>query len=178
MVLAYLEMSVLTATVVLALLFAHAVWHKISDYGRFLGYVIDYRLVPESMAEFVARALIAAEAILVLLLLYPATSWLGAVGVGALLLLYGCAMAVNLFRGRSQIECGCGGASHPVSWLLVIRNLMLAGMAALVAMNAVEVLAASALAVALGAGIGLWLVYNLLGKLAENQRLLTTAGKS
>jgi hypothetical protein len=41
-------------------------------------------------------------------------------------------MAINLLRGRHDIDCGCGGASHPLSWGLVARNVVLAA-AALVA---------------------------------------------
>ncbi|RBW51229.1 MauE/DoxX family redox-associated membrane protein [Marinobacter sp. F3R11] len=173
-----MDMTVLTATVLLALLFAHAAWHKVSDYGRFLGYVINYRLLPEWAAGIAANALILAEGLFVLLLLYPATSSLGATGLAALLLLYAAAMAVSLFRGRAEIECGCGGSSHPVSWLLVLRNLALASLAVMVALQGVQGVAVTALFVALLAGIGLWLIYNLFGKLAENHRMLVAQSKS
>jgi len=33
---------------------------------------------------------------------------------------------LNLLRGRSYIDCGCGGAAHPLSWGLVARNGVLA----------------------------------------------------
>lgn len=167
-----LEMTVLTTTVLLALLFAHAAWHKISDYGRYLGYVINYRLLPEWMAGPVATALILAEALLVLLLVYPATSWLGATGLSVLLLMYAFAMGISLIRGRTEIECGCGGSSHPVSWLLVLRNLVLASLAAITALQSVPGISVKALVVALLAGAGLWLIYNLFGKLADNHRAL------
>lgn len=172
-----LQMFVLTAMVLLALLFTHAAWHKASDYGRFLGYVINYQLLPEWLAGPLARALIAAEAACVLLLVYPDTSWLGALGMVGLLLAYGAAMAVSLFRGHAEIDCGCGGAAHPVSWLLVLRNLVLAGLAALVAQQGVQAPGLAGLMVAIPAGTGLWLIYNLFGKLAENQRLLLANSK-
>ena len=42
-------------------------------------------------------------------------------------------MGVNLARGRDQIDCGCGGDSHPLSWWLVARNAVLAAAALAVA---------------------------------------------
>jgi Methylamine utilisation protein MauE len=38
-------------------------------------------------------------------------------------------MAINLLRGRNDIDCGCGGAAHPLSWGLVVRNVVLAAAA-------------------------------------------------
>ena len=34
-------------------------------------------------------------------------------------------MAMNLLRGRSSIDCGCGGKPTPLSWWLVGRNALL-----------------------------------------------------
>jgi hypothetical protein len=47
-------------------------------------------------------------------------------------------MAANLWRGRRQIDCGCGGEVHPLSWGLVLRNGVLAAAALLVAGPTVE----------------------------------------
>jgi len=43
-----------------------------------------------------------------------------------LMLVYAAAMALNLLRGRSQIDCGCGADVHLLSWALVTRNGVLA----------------------------------------------------
>jgi hypothetical protein len=47
------------------------------------------------------------------------------------LLLYGFAIAVNLARGRRDIDCGCGGLMErqALSEALVLRNALLAGAA-------------------------------------------------
>jgi hypothetical protein len=40
---------------------------------------------------------------------------------------YCIAIAINLARGRTEIDCGCGGTeSKPLSGLLLIRNTLLA----------------------------------------------------
>jgi len=51
----------------------------------------------------------------------------------ALLLTYSIGMAINLLRGRHELDCGCHGAfhnnrSHRISWWLVLRNLFLIGL--------------------------------------------------
>ena len=52
-----------------------------------------------------------------------------------LLLLFAAAMAVNLRRGRADIDCGCalGLLKERISWPLVARNLVLAAAAAVIA---------------------------------------------
>ena len=62
-------------------------------------------------------------------LLLPATRALAAATLMALLVLFAAAMAINLGRGRSDIDCGCfiGVQKQRISWALVVRNLVLAG---------------------------------------------------
>lgn len=51
-------------------------------------------------------------------------------GAVALLLLFAAAMAINLARGRADIDCGCGQSflKQTLSWSLVARNAALAAM--------------------------------------------------
>jgi hypothetical protein len=53
-----------------------------------------------------------------------------------LLLLYSAAIGINVYRGRTGIDCGCSGPAGrvPVSGALIVRNgvlLVVAGLAAL-----------------------------------------------
>lgn len=169
-----LEMTAFTALVLLALIFVQAAWHKAADYGRFLGFVANYQLVPEFLEGTVARLLILAEILLVALLVFPATTQVAALGLALLLLVYAFGMSINLLRGRRLIDCGCGGSAHPVSWLLVLRNLLLAGLALLPASQGISQPGSLELLVALLAGAGLWLLYNLLGKILGNTSHLAT----
>jgi len=57
-------------------------------------------------------------------------NYIAGVGTGLLMAGYGAAITVNLLRGRSWIDCGCGGGEQ-LSWSLVVRNLVLAGFALL-----------------------------------------------
>ena len=61
-----------------------------------------------------------------------------AVLTAALLTIYSFAIAINVLRGRVHIDCGCtgpaaAGAEQPISYALVIRNFVLAGIALLAA---------------------------------------------
>lgn len=168
------SMAALAATVFLILLFLRAGWHKVADYGRFLGFVADYRLLPERLVEPVARLLIGAEFAVVALLAWPSQSALGAAAAAALLSLYALAIGVNVARGRRRIDCGCGGTAQSLSWSLVIRNALLAALALLAAAGGSRLLGAYAAAAAVFAGVLVWFAYNLVEQVIANgnRRLL------
>jgi len=113
----------------LALILFGAAWHKLSEPNAFLMALSAYRLVPARLLEPAARALPVAEAAVGVALLVPLTRTPALLGAAALFSLYAYAMGWNLARGRSYIDCGCGGAAHPLSWSLVVRNGVLAGAA-------------------------------------------------
>ena len=112
----------------LALLFLSAALGKLRDRRTFHGIVLDYRLLPPRRAALVAALLPWIELLLaagVLAGLAPALA-----GAAVVLALYGGAMAINLARGRRELDCGCGGPSQQLSGWLLARNAGLA-MAAL-----------------------------------------------
>lgn len=116
--------------VFIALIFLRAAIHKLADPDRFRGILADYGLLPEPALPLMRWAIPALEGITAGALMWQGSRPLGAwLGVG-LLLTYGAAISVNLLRGRSEIDCGCGGAPEPLSPTLVARNLGLAAAAA------------------------------------------------
>ena len=107
-------------------------WHKLKDPLVFAAAVDNYRLLPERMSPLVAGVLPMVELAAGGLLLFPETAFIG--GLLALLLLatVTSAVAINVLRGHTRIDCGCGGLSgQPLSWALVVRNGLLMGMVAL-----------------------------------------------
>ena len=42
------------------------------------------------------------------------------------MLLYAVAIAINMVRGRREIDCGCSLQSRPIGRWMVVRNLLLA----------------------------------------------------
>jgi hypothetical protein len=126
----------LTLALPLALLFLHGAWHKYRDIAGFRAQLAAYRMLPVALLPAVATGLPVAEASTALMLLLPATRAAAAALGLSLFLLYALAMLVNLRRGRSWIDCGCGGAAQPLSYGLVLRNLILAAGAALLLLPA------------------------------------------
>ena len=84
--------------------------------------------MPEAMARPFAAALPLVELALAASLAVPATAAIAAAGLGGLLVLFGLAIAINVVRGRTAIDCGCfrNGMRQPLGWLLVGRNAGLA----------------------------------------------------
>jgi hypothetical protein len=115
----------------LALLFATGALAKLRDLRGFADAVVAYRLLPSGLAAPAAAALVAAELGLAAALFVPALRVPAALGVAGVLSLYGVAIAVNLARGRRDIDCGCGGllGRQTLSEALVLRNALLAAAA-------------------------------------------------
>jgi uncharacterized membrane protein YphA (DoxX/SURF4 family) len=87
--------------------------------------VAEYRLAPAAFSPFVARALMAAEALLAAALLAGLLVWLAAPVALALLLIFTAAVGINLQRHR-QIPCGCFGAgSETISGRSLLRLALL-----------------------------------------------------
>jgi len=122
----------------LALLFFMAARHKLSDGRRFEAQLAAYRLVPDSVLGVSAKALPWLEMSLVFLLLIPFTRPFAASVAAALLVTYALAMAVNIRRGRSEIDCGCGDKPQSLSVMLLIRNAVLASGALLLVIPVIE----------------------------------------
>lgn len=109
-----------------ALLFASAALHKARDLAVFAAIVRAYRLLPVGIE--VSWMLPVLELGIAAGLLLPGART-AAAAVGALLLvIYALAMAVNLYRGRRELSCGCGAPQErrPIARWMVGRNLLFA----------------------------------------------------
>lgn len=115
----------------LALLFGVAAGHKLADRSRFLAVLANYELMPGRLVPLAGMAVIGAEVIAALLLLLPPARAPGVYLAAALLACYALAIAVNLLRGRTRIDCGClGFGRHDrIAWTMVLRNLALIALA-------------------------------------------------
>jgi hypothetical protein len=98
-----------------ALMFALAALHKIDDRNMFLSILKAYKIIPRFMLRACALSIPMLELMLAL-------GWLQAGLLGSsypmvavlstcLLVVYGLAIAINLLRGRTNIDCGCSLAS-------------------------------------------------------------------
>src|SRR5437870_248556 len=115
----------------LALLFFVAASHKLRDLGRFRATLAEYRLLPAGLTPLAAILVVAVEVAAAGALLAPGARPAGLLAAAALLVLYGAAIAINLARGRRDLDCGCAGPAvrRPISGALVARNAALAALA-------------------------------------------------
>ena len=119
----------------LALVFASAAWHKVTDFRGFQSTLDAYRLLPSWLVTPVAVGLAVAELGIASALLLPAHHAAALAALG-LIILYSAAMVINLARGRFEIDCGCFGptARVPLSASLLVRNAFLVVAAAVVSL--------------------------------------------
>lgn len=118
----------------LAFILGRAALHKLRAPAQFIAELRAYQLLSQTLASPIAVAFMLAESIAAICLLNPA--WhLPALIAASLFVIYGGAMAINLFRGRTELDCGCGGplgTRTTIDWLLVVRNGTLAAIALLI----------------------------------------------
>jgi len=121
----------LTVAWALAVLFAASTAHKLAALAEWPGVVRNYRLLPEALTATFAGALLVAGALTAAALLWPPTRRIGACAAAAQLIVFAAAIAINLRRGRTSIDCGCFGSRlrQGISAWMVARNLALASLA-------------------------------------------------
>jgi uncharacterized membrane protein len=119
------------SVVVLALVFLQGAAEKLLAPDEFQGVVANYRLLPGALTAPFARLLPLLELATGIGIIVGASriaaAWL-AVG---LLTLFCVAIAINLARGRTEIDCGCfkSALRQTISPWLIARNLLLAAAA-------------------------------------------------
>jgi hypothetical protein len=115
----------------LALLFLVAAVHKLRAPAAFRAQLADYRLVPAPATPGLAAAVVAGELATGLALLAASLREAAVPAALALLCAYSGAIAINLLRGRREIDCGCSGPGlrQPLSPWLLARNGLIAAIA-------------------------------------------------
>jgi hypothetical protein len=116
-----------------SVLFAAAGLSKLWQRAAFRDAIAAYDLLPRQTVAPAAFILAATEVAAAILLLVPAGRSAGAILLGGLLLLFTAAIAINLVRGRTDIDCGCWmfgagqpGQRHGIGGATLARNAVLA----------------------------------------------------
>jgi hypothetical protein len=124
--------AVVFARTLVALVLLAAGLAKLVSWREFIEVVRNYEILPAGVSGLVGWLLPPAEIIVATGMLVGLLMPWSAFAAMLLFLLFGSAMAINLLRGRRDISCGCFGPQrdHRLTWGLVIRNAMLAGLAA------------------------------------------------
>ena len=116
---------------VLSVIFLTGAWQKLRDLALFQANIENYRLLPDGLAWPAALLLPLWELAAGVLVLFDAMRIAGAVLAIGLLSVVTTAVIINLLRGRTEIDCGCGSlgghvGDQTLSWSLAIRNSLLA----------------------------------------------------
>jgi len=118
----------------LAAILLAAAWHKLRNPIGFWQAAAAYRIVPEALTQSVARLVPIVEIATAVCLVAFTSTAIPVIGAAFLWLAYAGAIAINLLRGRTELDCGCGGisADQKIHWGLVVRNgVLLTGTLAL-----------------------------------------------
>ncbi len=120
---------VLASAIALAAILLLGALDKLRDLTRYSGQVAAYGLLPPALVNGFARLFVLVELAAGALLLLPAAARVvGAWLALGLLTLVTLALLLNLLRGHTDIDCGCGGPAHArvgLSWWLIGRNALL-----------------------------------------------------
>lgn len=111
-----------------AALFAWAATHKLRTREAFAATLAEYRLVPQGLVPLTALVLALVELATSAALLWPATRTFGGAAGITLLFIYATAIAINLARGRKDLDCGCGLQPRAIGGWMVARNLIVAAL--------------------------------------------------
>jgi uncharacterized membrane protein YphA (DoxX/SURF4 family) len=123
------------STLFLSYLFVDAGYKKLSEFSFLQRTIAQYRVLPPSWSTPMARILPLMELGLGLGLLIPLLHSVAALAVCAVLMAYSGAIALNIARGRRDLDCGCAGpgAAQNISAVLLVRNAVLCMLALVVA---------------------------------------------
>lgn len=171
----------LSASLIVAAILLAAASHKLRAPQRFARQLEAYELLPQAAIAAAARGVPVVEVLIAIALLVPAGRAWGAVSAAVLLALYTAAIAINLWRGRRDIDCGCSGPGleRPITGALVLRNAVLIALALLAAlpMRAAALHGFGLFLIAAVVAAGL-ILYTAIEGLAANQpRLKSLSGR-
>lgn len=108
---------------------------KALNFRRFVNSLGAYQLCPDGMTQAAAIVLGSCGFLVGAALLGDIAVVQAAAGGSVLLMVFAAGMAINLARGRRDLECGCGTAAdgQRLEWRLVARNIAMAGVLLLAA---------------------------------------------
>lgn len=114
--------------------------HKLKHLALFAETFAAYRLLPDAAARRLAWSIPCAEIGIAAALLWPPSRPWGVMGAIAIFAAYAAALALNLLRGRRDLDCGCAGPGvrRSIAAWMVWRNLLIAGSLFLAALPWIE----------------------------------------
>jgi uncharacterized membrane protein YphA (DoxX/SURF4 family) len=99
---------------------------KFKSFEEHVHKIRQYQILPARFARFFAYIDVTIESIIGVFLLFGLFLRFTSMVALGILIIYSFAIMINLFRGRVDLSCGCGGliGSEKISWNMVIRNIL------------------------------------------------------
>jgi uncharacterized membrane protein YphA (DoxX/SURF4 family) len=141
------------ASLFVALILAAAAIPKLRSQDEFLGVVANYKLLPGFLVTPFARLLPWVELACAAALLVPSLRTAAACVAAGLFIVFAIAIAINVGRGRTHIDCGCvrrPTSMSRIGMFHVLRALALSGVSLYAAAVPLEVSGLSVEAVLIG----------------------------
>jgi hypothetical protein len=165
-------LNLLTAALafLIALVFASAAIAKLRAWSELSGVVQNFRVLPHALIRPVILVLPPLEMTIAVGILIRETRSAAAAAAALLFAVFGAALAMNLYRGRRHIDCGCfrSDLKQPISIAVLWRNLFLALCALLLLpADGARALPPLAWAIAGAGGATLFLCYLSVGLLFQ-----------
>jgi len=130
------------ATLFVGLVLAVAAISKLRSPDEFQGVVDNYRLLPGFLVAPVARLLPWVELACAIALMVPPAREIAAWVAVGLFVIFALALAINVGRGRTHIDCGCvrrPTSKSRIGMFHVLRALFLSGVSTFIALSSLEV---------------------------------------
>lgn len=130
------------ATLFIGLILAVSAISKLRHADEFQGVVDNYRLLPGVLVAPVARLLPWVELLCAIALMVPSLRIVAAWVAVALFVMFALALAINVGKGRTHIDCGCvrrPTSRSRIGMFHVLRALSLAGVSTFIALSSLEV---------------------------------------
>ena len=154
-----MEVIAVAVQIAIGLIFLQSSLAKTLRWHEFKGIVHAYELLPNWAAPVVAGGVLVAELLTGVALIAARTPVAALVGAG-LFAVFATAMAVNILRGRTSLDCGCfQSAKQPLEWRLVVRNLVCAGAVIAASELSLDLADSARWMHALPAGVALFAIY-------------------
>lgn len=134
------------ATLFVGLVLAVAAISKLRHPDEFQGVVENYRLLPSFLVAPVAKLLPLIELATAVALMVPPVREMAAWVAVGLFVMFTLALAINVGRGRTHIDCGCvrrPTSRSRIGMFHVLRALFLAGVSTFIALSSLQVASVS-----------------------------------
>lgn len=130
------------ATLFVGLVLAVAAISKLRHADEFQGVVDNYRLLPSFLVAPFARLLPWVELACAVALTIPPVREIAAWVATGLFVMFALALAINVGRGRTHIDCGCvrrPTSKSRIGMFHVLRALFMAGVSTYIALSSLDV---------------------------------------